>query len=287
MTPRSMSNEPVYYEPPAAHDNHLRKLAIFLTSFFGLLFLACIAVFVTADRIVTHLPFSFEQRFVRPYEVFAGYLVDEEPSEAHEALRTYLGKLAQDLARRIDVPTDFELTVHYVDDIDTVNAFATLGGHIFVFSGLLKALPDENSLAMVLAHEIAHIKNRDPIAGLGRVVALQMLYAFVAGSYADYGGELGLLFYSREKETAADVLGITAIQGRYGHVGGAETLLRLLMDAHDSASSQTPTWTVSHPDLEDRIAHVNAYAAEQGWMIGTSTAMPKEIQRIIAGLISD
>ena len=46
------------------------------------------------------------------------------------------------------------MTVHAVQD-PTVNAFATLGGHVFVFTGLVDSLDSENGLAMVLAHELA------------------------------------------------------------------------------------------------------------------------------------
>ena len=61
--------------------------------------------------------------------------------------------------------------MHYDDDA-VVNAFATLGGHIVVYQGLLEAVPDENALAMVLAHEIAHVRHRHPIVGLSRSAAL-------------------------------------------------------------------------------------------------------------------
>ncbi|MDR0597461.1 MAG: M48 family metalloprotease [Treponema sp.] len=43
-------------------------------------------------------------------------------------------------------------------DAPELNAFATSGGHIFITRGLLEALPSEDALAAVLAHEIAHIQ---------------------------------------------------------------------------------------------------------------------------------
>ena len=63
--------------------------------------------------------------------------------------------------------------MHY-DASDTVNAFATLGGHVVIYRGLLEKLPNENVVAMVVAHEIAHIKHRDPVAALGRGVAITL-----------------------------------------------------------------------------------------------------------------
>jgi predicted Zn-dependent protease len=43
-------------------------------------------------------------------------------------------------------------------DSPDLNAFATVGGHVFVCRGLLEALADEDAVAAVLAHEIAHIQ---------------------------------------------------------------------------------------------------------------------------------
>ena len=54
------------------------------------------------------------------------------------------------------------VSVHYLADEATPNAFATLGGHIFITRGLLENVQSENGLAMVLAHEYAHIELRHP-----------------------------------------------------------------------------------------------------------------------------
>ena len=46
-------------------------------------------------------------------------------------------------------------------ETDDINAFACPGGYVFITSGLLKTLYDENELAAVLAHEIGHIEHGD------------------------------------------------------------------------------------------------------------------------------
>lgn len=64
------------------------------------------------------------------------------------------------------LPASIKVTVHYIDE-PVINAFATIGGHVFIYRGLIDAITSENGLSMVLAHEIAHINNRHPIAALG------------------------------------------------------------------------------------------------------------------------
>ena len=51
--------------------------------------------------------------------------------------------------------------MHY-DPGGTFNAYATAGGQLVFYRGLLEAMPHENALATVVAHEIAHVAHRDP-----------------------------------------------------------------------------------------------------------------------------
>ena len=49
-----------------------------------------------------------------------------------------------------------------------LNAFALPSRDIFVYTGLLKTLPDDDAmLAAVLAHEIAHVTERHSVENLG------------------------------------------------------------------------------------------------------------------------
>ena len=72
------------------------------------------------------------------------------------------------------------IQVHYTD-LDVPNAFATLGGHIIVTSGLYRRMPSENALAMVIGHEIGHVKARDPISAVGGAVILSLPLAVLSG----------------------------------------------------------------------------------------------------------
>ena len=56
----------------------------------------------------------------------------------------------------------------YVMDLPMLNAFALPSKDIFVYTGLLKTLPDDDAmLAAVLAHEIAHVAERHSVENLG------------------------------------------------------------------------------------------------------------------------
>jgi predicted Zn-dependent protease len=52
---------------------------------------------------------------------------------------------------------DVNWEVHVIDDPDQQNAFVIPGGKVFVFTGILPLCKDEDGIAAVLGHEIAHV----------------------------------------------------------------------------------------------------------------------------------
>ena len=74
------------------------------------------------------------------------------------ALTAYLNKICLAIAVNSPVPEIYNGYRVAVLDSDEVNAFATSGGHIFVTRGLIATAKNEDALAAVIAHEIAHIQ---------------------------------------------------------------------------------------------------------------------------------
>jgi Zn-dependent protease with chaperone function len=100
-----------------------------------------------------------------------------------------------------------------------VNAYATIGGQMVFFGGLLKQLGSEDALAMVMAHELAHLKYRHASAALGRGVAVGVILSVVsaelgrnaAGGLLNQAGIVTLLSFSRDQERAADEAALRAV----------------------------------------------------------------------------
>lgn len=96
-----------------------------------------------------------------------------------------------------------------------VNAFTIIGGHIYVFKGLLDKIQNEDQLAMVLGHEISHNELKHCIH--------QVQYGVIATEIDPVLGELVQLAYnlyrmpfSKKQEFAADKNGLTlAVQAGY------------------------------------------------------------------------
>lgn len=217
-----------------------------------------------AEKLVVYIPFETE---VILAERMSG--IPDEDSEPHQLrVESYLQTLADQLAISQQLPENMPIKIHYVKS-ETVNAHATLGGHIVIYRGLLEKMPDENTLAMVVAHEIAHIKNRDPIIALGRglTVGLAMLSIFGAGDsglsdqLVSHIGQLTILSFSREQESLADELALNTLAKHYGHTGGAETLFNIFKDEE---KIKIPAFLRTHPVNESRLNAVKAFSRKQG-----------------------
>ena len=283
------------------------KLAVAaLALVVGLVLLVQFAGGFAAKRI----PFGTERRLVERLDVEFG---DDAASPGTVA---YLNDLADRLVPFMDLPDGMAVDVHY-DPAGTVNAFATAGGHLVFYRGLLERMPHENALAMVMAHEIAHVLHRDPVASLGGGVASSVALLVLTGNAgsraaSDVLRNAGLvtgMSFTRRMEREADAAAVDAVAGLYGHVAGASALFELA-EAADGDADPGPEggdgteggvdgagegggerrgrrarelferFASTHPLDADRIRAIDERARERGVpTVGETTPLPEDFSR--------
>lgn len=150
-------------------------------------------------------------------------------------------------------------------DSDEVNAFAAPGGYVFVTRGALALMEDEAMLAGVLAHEVAHVNQRDVVKEI-QDRARTELGIREAAERVDVTGEayleqaIGLganaLFMglSREDEIEADSIGMRMASDTGYDRSGIERFIERLDDHSDEESLSLLEKT--HPDPDDRLDSV-------------------------------
>lgn len=121
---------------------------------------------------------------------------------------------------------DFQWEFYVLED-KQINAFCLPGGKVFVYTGLLELVSNDDELAVVLSHEIAHtilrhgaermsMQNIRQIGGsiLGLVVQSQTPeYASLFNQAYNIGSNVGVMLpFSRSHELEADEVGITLMQ---------------------------------------------------------------------------
>jgi len=273
-----MSDENQYYQLPESTDSNIRRMSIFLWVIGIFLIATVVLVFFNAQRIAQHIPFAAEEKFIKPYEkLIQKYYKGESKPE----INAYLQNLADNLAKSMELPSEYNIKVHYVDN-DMINAFATLGGHIFIFKGLIENLDDENSLAMVIAHEIAHIKHRDPVSAMGRGVALQLLYGFTTNDFSssDIGNlsnQFGTTFFSRKQELKADQEAVHTLNKHYGHISGYDSFFLKVSEQYDDQETEALKWFSTHPLHNDRIQQLKKIALEKKFSAEKPINIPSQI----------
>jgi len=148
-------------------------------------------------------------------------------------------------------------------DSDEVNAFAAPGGYVFVTKGALALMDDEAMLAGVLAHEVAHVNQKDVIEEI-QDRARTELGIREAAERIDVTGEeylekaIGVgtnaLFMGlgREDEIEADTIGMRmASDTGYDRTGVERFVSRLAEHSEDESLSLLEK---THPDTDDRLS---------------------------------
>lgn len=264
------------------NTSRVHPLKQFAQLLVGALLLITVLVFVlqiSGSALAKKIPFSFEVAVMDRLDVEFGN------SEQHPEIVAYLNALAEKLRSRMPVPEGMDVIVHYSSE-PVFNAFATVGGNLMFYQGLLSRMPDENTLAMVMAHEIAHVLHRDPMASLGGGVASTIALLGLTGkagtgmasNVLSSAGVLTSIQFSRKMELAADEQAIAAVNGLYGHVNGAAYLFELFDSKRGDGGSQ-PAWLErflsTHPRDSDRIESIDERAMLEGWHTeGALTPLP-------------
>jgi len=184
------------------------------------------------------------------------------------SINEYVNSVGQRLARdsgRPNIPWHF-----YVVDDKSINAFATLGGRVYVHTGLLAATQSESQLASVLGHEIGHIVGRHGLENIkksqkyGLLAGLATIGGAILGGQAgaNLGGGLGnllaggfLMKHSRDAEREADYLGLYELKNSGYNTGGMVEMFEILQEVSASSPDALGSIMASHPPPSERAAN--------------------------------
>jgi predicted Zn-dependent protease len=169
---------------------------------------------------------------------------------------------------------DFAWEFNLVQD-DAVNAWAMPGGKVVIYTGILPIAQNENGMAAIMAHEVAHaladhgaqrmsaaqIQQLGAVAGSvavsGRSEQTQQIFAQAYG----LGTTVGVMLpFSRSHETEADRIGLTlmAIAG-YNPEEAPELWKRMAAQANGQAP---PEFLSTHPASQTRINNLTKWIPE-------------------------
>ncbi|MBZ4420977.1 M48 family metallopeptidase [Myxococcus sp. RHSTA-1-4] len=161
--------------------------------------------------------------------------------------------------------------INVIDDPKTVNAFATPGGYLYVYTGLILAADTEAELAGVMAHEAGHVVGRHSARAMVNQLGLQAVTQAALGknpgAVATIATQLvgggAMLAHGRGEELEADEYGARYASGASHDPRGLITFFQKLQEQQGGDGPGFMKWLSTHPANKDRIANIQKIIAEK------------------------
>lgn len=178
-----------------------------------------------------------------------------------------LQRIADDLAVIMGLPEN--IIQVYINPDNDINAYATFGGHIVMYQGLLNRLPSEEAVIAVLAHEMAHVQHRDVLRSSSRGLLLTSIITSLTGNMGVLSViHLESLRYSRYLEDKADEKAIHVLHQYYGSVGGVIQAFQMFNALENEKMMPNALgWISSHPKILERLQQIYNIAQENGYAL--------------------
>lgn len=225
-----------------------------------------------ASAVVQMIPVSFEQKIgLQSRDQIVGVLKGADPTSGQfvctaDAGMRVLQKRADEIANLLGSPFPIAITVI---KIGIPNAFALPGGQVILLSGLIDDAKSGDEVIGVLAHEIAHVVRRDPLqvslkqTGTALLISLLVGDVFGGTVLSGIGSTVIESGYSREAESASDILAVTALN-QLGLTARplADFLSRL--SKPDGIAAAIPEFLSTHPSGENRAEEIRNLSQANG-----------------------
>lgn len=175
------------------------------------------------------------------------------------------GRVQRILNRIVAVCDRQELvyTIKVIED-DKVNAFSLPGGYVYIFTGLMDKLKEDDQLAGVIAHEVGHITAKHGMKRLQNAYGYTLLQVLAAGTGSRdlaYGTNViltSLFFaYSRQDEFESDELGVKYMKKAGYDPGKMIDVLTILKEQEAKAPPKEANYLRTHPYPNERMGIVN------------------------------
>ncbi|WP_085516042.1 M48 family metalloprotease [Marivirga sericea] len=195
-------------------------------------------------------------------------LDESEYSDAYTYLNTLLDYILT--SGEVQYKEEFVWDIHIIENDSVLNAFATPGGYLYVYTGLIKYLDQEDDLMGVLGHEVAHSDLRHTSRNIQRQYGINFILGLISGEdpsqleqiAGQIAGTAAGLTFSRAFEVEADERSVEYLANTPYACNGAYSFFQKLLD--EGQAGRTPAFLSTHPNPEDRVEDINIKADELG-----------------------
>lgn len=256
-------------------NNMKRVIALLLVTLF---MMSCSTVPITGRKRFNAI--SDSQILPSSFAQYEGFLKENKISTDVKATAE-IQQVGQRISKAVDKfmrangmvseADSYRWEFNLIDD-KTVNAWCLPGGKVVFYTGILPICQNEDGIATVMGHEIAHAFAKHGQERMSQALIQQGLTVGVAlgtrnskntalwNTSFGVGSQLGMLAFSRTHETEADKLGMVfMIMAGYNPQEAVNLWIRM---SKQSSGNKPPEFLSTHPSDETRIKNLNEFLAE-------------------------
>lgn len=238
----------------------------------------------TGEKVMIDKNLSAEDENALGLQAYQEILSQERPVDPNSQIAQQIRAIAQRLIARVDeveadlaaekgmqaqnFAANFEWQVNVIQS-DQANAFALPGGKMAVYTGLVPVAANQDGMAVVMGHEIAHALMRHGAQRMARGKLEQIGQMAGAASGMDAGtlqtvmsayGVTSALPYARGHESQADEVGLMLAAAACFNPAEAMPLWQRMSQM--SGGQNPPEFASTHPSPESRIQHLESLQAK-------------------------
>ncbi len=234
----------------------------------------------TGEKVLIDKGLSAEEESAMGLQAYREILSQERPVDPNSQIAQQIRGIAARLIDKVDeveaelaaeqgmapgnFAANFEWDVNVIQS-EQANAFALPGGKMAVYTGLVPVAGNQDGMAVVMGHEIAHALMRHGAQRMSRGKLEQIGAMAGAASGMDPGmqqmifqayGVTSALPYARGHESQADEVGLMLAAAACFNPQEAVPLWQRMAQA--SGGGNPPEFASTHPSAETRIQNLQA-----------------------------
>lgn len=174
--------------------------------------------------------------------------------------KSYVEKIGNNITKYV-TRNKIQYKFRVIDDDNTVNAYSMAGGNIWVTTGLLNLVRNDDELAFVIAHEIAHEDKKHNMRRVQLVVRAKQIGGEPAEYFTMIAQNLATLPFSKYQEFEADEWGAYLMHKAGYDTKGAIDFFKKLAELEDGGEGEKDLGYIfrTHPYTSDRIKNLEKY----------------------------
>ena len=234
----------------------------------------------TGEKVLIDKSLDAEQESALGLQAYREILSQEQPVDPNSQVAKEVRSIAERLIASVDevendlaaergvAPDHFAANFNWAVNViqsDQANAFALPGGKMAVYTGLIPVAQNQDGMAVVMGHEIAHALMRHGAQRMARGKLEQIGQMAGAASGMDPGmqqmvfqayGVTSALPYARGHESQADEVGLMLAAAACFNPQEAIPLWQRM--AQMSGGQKPPEFASTHPSEASRIEHLQS-----------------------------